>query len=94
MIDLEAVYDKIDEGGTLMVTEGIYTGSKMGSFNYGITKSMKLECLLRYECVVDGQDHHRCLYIEGVNGAGERVTIKRIKLINGNAGDGVSEESN
>ena len=97
MIYLEASYDIIEDGGTLMVTEGTYTGSKMGSFNYAIEKSMKMECVLVEECVVDGQDVHRCLYIRDVNGAGERVTIKRIKLINGNAGNDfgdVSAESN
>ena len=94
MIDLEAAYDIIEEGGILMITEGTYTGSKMSSFNYAIRKSMKLECLLGDNCVIDGQDHHRCLYIWDVNGAGERVTIKRIKVINGDAGGSVSAESN
>ena len=91
---LEAAYDEIEEGGAVMVTEGTYTGSKMGSFNYGISKSMQLECVLGDECVVDGQDDHRCLYIVSVNGADERVTIKRIKLINGNADASVSADSN
>ena len=77
-----------------MVTEGTYTGSKMGSFNYGIWKSMQLECVLGDECVIDGQEDHRCLYIQYVNGARERVTIMRIKVINGDAGVGVSAESN
>ena len=84
---LEAAYDEIEEGGTVMVTDGRYTGVKMGDSTLdgsnGIWKSLKLECLLGDECVVDGQDHHRCLYIEGVNGSRERVTIKRIKVING-----------
>ena len=91
---LEVWYDIIEEGGTLMVTEGTYTGSKMGDVDDGIKKSMKMECLLGDECVVDGKDDHRCLNINGVDGAGKRVTIKRIKLINGNAGDEVSAESN
>ena len=91
---IEAAYDIIEEGGTLMVTKGTYTGIKMGNINYGIRKSMKLECLLGDECVVDGQEDHRCLLIMGVDGAGERVTIKQIKLINGNAGGSVSAYSN
>ena len=92
---IEAVYDIIEEGGTLIVSEGTYTGSKMGYQYHGIRKSLKFECLLGDKCVVDGQDDHRCLYIMYVDGAGE-VTIKRIKLINGNADTGyyVSAESN
>ena len=76
-----------------MVTEGKYTGIKMGDVNHGIKKSMKFECVLGDECVIDGQDHHRCLYID-CYWAGERVTIKQIKVINGNAGSYVSVESN
>ena len=94
MIDLEVWYDIIEERGTLMVTEGTYTGSRMGKYSHGIRKSMKLECLFGDECVVDGQDDHRCLNIRDVNGAGERVTIKRIKVINGYNQYNVSAESN
>ena len=90
MVYLEMLFDLIEEGGTLMITEGTYTGSKMGNINEGIKKSATMECLLGDNCVIDGQDHHRCLYIWDVNGAGERVTIKRIKVMNGNAGNEVS----
>ena len=93
MIYLEVWYDIIEEGDTLIVTEGTYTESKMGDVYYGIKKSIKLECLLGDECVVDGQGNHRCLNIMSLNGAGVIVTIKRIKLINGNAGGDFNDVS-
>ena len=78
-----------------MVTGGTYTGTRMGST--GIEKALTVECVIGGdECVIDGQDNHRCLSIIDVDGAGEQVTIKRIKVTNGNlaAEWGVSAESN
>ena len=90
-------FENTPAGGTVTFTEGTYTGTRMGDNTWGgsdgIRKAATMECVLGDECVVDGQDDHRCLYIRYVNGAGERVTIKRIKVINGNA-EYVSAESN
>ena len=95
MDQMRTGFDNTPAGGTVTFTEGTYTGTRMGSSTSssdGIRKAATMECVLGDECVVDGQDDHRCLYIGYVNGAGERVTIKRIKLINGNTD--VSAESN
>ena len=93
MEQMRTGFENTPAGGTVTFTEGTYTGTRMGDWDYGIRKAATMECVLGDECVVDGQDHHRCLNIYGVNGARERVTIKRIKVINGYT-TSVSAESN
>ena len=84
MINLRLAYDDIEAKRTLMITGGTYTGTRMGSS--GIAKAMTMECVVGGdECVIDGHDDHRCLYIRRVDEAGEWVTIKRIKVTNGYA---------
>ena len=90
--NLKSGYDDTPAGGKLVLTEGTYRGSE----RLKIEKAMTIECTGGDLCVVDGQDDHRCLYIDGVNGAGEEVIVKDMTVTNGNAGSGgtVSAESN
>ena len=97
MDQMRTGFENTPAGGTVTFTKGTYTGTRMGSGDNGIDwidEAVTMECVLKHECEVDGDNTHRCLYIRDVNGAGERVTIKRIKVINGYNQYNVSAESN
>ena len=96
MDQMRTGFENILAGGTVTLTEGTYRGADMGSSygGNGIMKSATIECVLGDECVVDGQLDHRCLFIFGLKRTGGHVTIKRIKVINGNAVNKVSAASN
>ena len=87
---LNAIYEKTNPGETMSVNGGDpYIGAELGTGMNGeyISKGVTLECINGSgECIIDGEDKHRCLQIYDVK-VGE-VVIKNIKIKRGRARPG------
>ena len=90
---LELGYDNTASGGTLVLLQGTYTGSRMGNDDRGnrggsngLRKALTVECTEGHVCLFDGEEDHRCLTIMFVDEP-EFVTLKRITVANGKTVD-------